>query len=139
MIRRVVVAADGSAAGAAAVRWGAELAHAVGARVVVVHAAGLVERAASASSSEEAFEGGLRTQVEREWCAPLRDRGVLHEVVVQPGPPVSTILDVAAGADLIVVGRRGTGSPDAPQLGSTSLQLVAESAVPVVVIARPAG
>jgi nucleotide-binding universal stress UspA family protein len=51
---------------------------------------------------------------------------------------VSTILDVAAGADLIVVGRRGTGSPDAPQLGSTSLQLVAESAVPVVVIARPA-
>lgn len=139
MIRRVVVAADGSAAGAAALRWAADLAHAVGARVVVVHAAGLVERATSASSSEEAFEGDLRTQVEREWCAPLRDRGVLHEVVVQPGPPVSTILDVATGADLIVVGRRGTGSPDAPQLGSTSLQLVAESSVPVVVIARPAG
>lgn len=139
MIRRVVVAADGSPAGTAAVHWAADLAHTVGARVLVVHAAGLIERASSASANEEAFEGDLRTRVEREWCAALRDRGVLYEVVVQPGPPVSTILDVAAGADLVVVGRRGTGSPDAPQLGSTSLQLVAESDVPVVVVARPAG
>lgn len=138
MIRKVVVGADGSSASAAALRWTAELAHSVGATVVVVHAAGLVERAASGRATQAEFEDDLRQQVEQDWCRPLRDRGVLRQVVVRSGPPVGTLLEIAAdGADLVVVGRRGAGSPDAPQLGSSSLQLVAESVVPVVVVARP--
>ncbi len=139
MIRKVVVGADGSPASTAALRWTAELAHSMGATVVVVHAAGLIERAASGRDNQAEFEDDVRRRVERDWCGPLRDRGVLHHVVVRSGPPVTTLLEVAAdGADLVVVGRRGAGAPDAPQLGSSSLQLVAESAVPVVVVARPA-
>lgn len=139
VIRKVVVGADGSTASAVALRWAADFCHAVGATAVVVHAAGLVERAASGRGTQADFEDDLRRRVEREWCAPFRDCGVLHQVVVRSGPPVATLLDVAAdGADLVVVGRRGAGSPDAPQLGSSSLQLVAESVVPVVVVAHPA-
>jgi nucleotide-binding universal stress UspA family protein len=142
MLRRIAVGADGSEAGAAAIAWAADLAHAVGASVTVVHAAGLVERARAASEvageDEEAFEDDLHTRVERDWCAPLRRQGVLHEVVIRPGPPVRTLLDVAGtDVDLLVVGRRGAGSPDGPQLGSTSAQLVAEADVSVVVVVPP--
>ena len=142
MIRRILVGADGSAAGAAAIRWAAELATSVGAAVTVVHAAGLRERAAAPAGADEAsFEAGLHERVDQEWCAPLRDGGVDHDVVVRPGPPVAMLLEVAAeagDADLLVVGRRGAGNPDAPHLGSTSQQLVAEADLPVVVVAgRP--
>jgi nucleotide-binding universal stress UspA family protein len=137
MIRKIVVGADASTAGRAAIQWAADLAAGLGAHVTVVHAAGLVERARAVSEGddEEAFEEDLRARVERDWCAPLRAVGVHHEVVVQPGPPVSTLLDVAGDdADLLVVGRRGAGAPDGPHLGSTSSQLVAEADVSVVVV-----
>jgi nucleotide-binding universal stress UspA family protein len=137
VIRKLVVGADASTAGRAAIQWAADLAAGTGAHVTVVHAAGLVERARAASEGddEDAFEDDLRTQVERDWCAPLRAVGVDHDVVVQPGPPVATLLDVAgADADLLVVGRRGAGSADGPQLGSTSAQLVAEADISVVVV-----
>ena len=138
MIRKILVGADGSPAGAAAVRWATDLAAAVGAAVVVVHAAGLRERAASGAVDEAGFETGLAAVVERDWCEALRRAGVAHEVVVRPGPPVAILLEVATergDADLLVVGRRGAGAPDAPQLGSTSQQLVAEADLPVVVVA----
>lgn len=142
MIRKIVVGADGSAAAAAALEWAAELAHGVGASVTVVHAAGLVARARAAEEepdeTEEGFEDDLRALVAREWCAPLRRRGVLHEVVVLPGPPVQVLLEAAGDdTDLLVVGRRGAGSPDSSTLGSTSHQLVGEADITVVVVVGP--
>jgi nucleotide-binding universal stress UspA family protein len=138
VLSSIVVGVDGSPASSVAVLWAADLAHATGARVVAVHAANLVERYRSGAASEESFEADLRRTVEQDWCGPLRERGVLHEVVVRPEPPVELLLEVAAepGA-LLVVGRRGTGLRDADLLGSTSRRLVSEAPGAVVVVGRP--
>ena len=139
-LSHLVVAVDGSAASAAAVRWAAEVAHLAGARVTAVHAADLVERFRSHAADERSFEERLREDVDRDWCGPLRHQGVVYEVVVRPGNPADTVLDVATdGGDLVVVGRRGIDRPDLGRLGSTSLQLAAESPLPVVVVAAPTG
>jgi nucleotide-binding universal stress UspA family protein len=135
MIRHLLVGVDGSAASSAAMAWAAELAHELSSRVTVVHAAGLVERARADAADERTFEDELRHQLLHNTCGPLRHRGVLHEVVVRPGPPAQILLELAReGADLVVVGRRGMATPGAMQLGSTSHQLLNESPVPVVVI-----
>ena len=138
MISSIVVGVDGSAASAAAVRFAVDLAEAVGVGVVAVHAADLVERYRSGAASEQSFESDLREVVERDWCGPLRERGVRHSVVVRPEPPVDLLLEVASDAGaLLVVGRRGAGLGDAEALGSTSRRLVSEAAGPVVVVGRP--
>jgi nucleotide-binding universal stress UspA family protein len=139
VITTIVVGVDGSPPSEAAVRWAADLAHATGAAVVAVHAASLVERYRSGAGSEDSFEADLRQTVEQSWCGPLRERGVLHSVVVRPEPPVELLLEVAAeeGA-LLVVGRRGTGLRDADLLGSTSRRLVSEAPGAVVVVGQPA-
>ena len=140
MIRTIVVGIDGSPASDAAVRWAADLAHVSGAKVVAVHAANLVERYQARADSEESFEAQLRNTVEVEWCGPLRQRGVLHQVVVQPGPVVETLLAAATDpGSVIVVGRRGTGLRSAELLGSTSRRIVSEAPGPVVVVGRPDG
>jgi nucleotide-binding universal stress UspA family protein len=135
VIRRVVVGVDQSPSSAEAVRWAADLADLVGARVTVVHAADLVERYKARAPSEEAFEDELRATVDRDWCAPLRHHGVVFDVVVRPANAADLLLEVSAeGADLIVVGRRRSGGPDFGKLGSTSQRLASEAAVPVVVL-----
>ena len=135
-IQHIVVGVDGSKVSAHALGWAADVAHATNAQVTVVHAADLVERYRAHASSEDAFEDALRDEADRDWCAPLRQHGVLYEVVIRPGNPADVLLDVAAnrGGDLVVVGRRGHDRPDVGSLGSTSLQAVAESTLPVVVI-----
>lgn len=135
MIRHLLVGVDGSAASTAAVAWAAGVAHALGSQVTVAHAAGLVERARAGATDEETFEDELRRQLRQATCGPLRHRGVLHEVVVLPGPPARILLELAHdGPDLLVVGRRGFGAGEAARLGSTSSQLVNESPIPVAVI-----
>ena len=139
MITSIVVGVDGSASSEAAVRFAADLAHLAGVGVVAVHAANLVERYRSGAPSEQSFESDLRHVVERDWCGPLRERGVRHEVVVRPEPPVELLLEVASvPGSLLVVGRRGSGLRDADLLGSTSRRLVSEASAPVVVVASHA-
>lgn len=136
VIRRIVVGADGSSASAAAIQWAADLAHALGAQVTLVHAADLVERFQTKAADERSFEEELRVQIDRDCGAPLRHRGVVYEVVVRPGPPAQMLLDVAAGGgELIVVGRRSGSTTDITRLGSTSQELAARASLPVVVVA----
>lgn len=135
MIRRLVVGVDGSSGAAAAVRWTADLAKALGSPVTAVHAADLVERYQSHAPSEDVFEERLHDQVERDWCSPLREINVPFDVVVIPAPPVDALIRAASeDGDVIVVGRRGAGLTGASPLGSTSQQLVADAKMPVVVI-----
>lgn len=65
------------------------------------------------------------------------DGGPLHvETVLLRGRPADALLGEARriGADLIVVGSRGHGTLDAMLLGSVSAEIVARSAVPVLVV-----
>jgi len=107
--RCIVVGLDGSVHGEQAVAWARDVAAQVGAEVVAVHARGLLEHGALAATD-----------------------GVL----IEDGDPVSVLLRVAEerSADLIVVGRRGSGGNPALLLGSTSHQLAERAPCPLVII-----
>ena len=109
----IVVGIDGSEHGELAARWAAPIAGRLGARLVLVHARGLLEH--HAPTPEDRFPGD-------------------HDFVVADGDPVSALLRVAGerGATAIVVGRRGAGVKPALLLGSTSHQLAERAPCPVL-------
>ena len=143
----IVVGVDGSEASTSALRWSADLVGALGGEVVAVHALGLLSHFHQGPAAVD--DGGAptprtvpespRAQAEAQlhgWCAPLAEAGVEHRCVVVDGNPVIALLQAAvdARADLIVVGRRGSGGFPGLQLGSTSHELTAHARLPVVVV-----
>ena len=133
--RTILVGVDGSGCARRALEWTIDVAGAVGAEVVAIHALGLlthlpgpaVPSAGHRPEVQEAFDG---------WCAPLRSSAVAHRCLLVEGNPVIALLRAAEEhhADLVVVGSRGTGGFPGLQLGSSSLQLVQHSPRPVVVV-----
>ncbi len=131
----VVVGFDGSADAVSAVTWAAKAALAMGARLRVVHAVGLLEHAGMAATPpvdgdvavKAAVESGL-DPADVEWC-------------VVDGDPCSALLRLAESpreASLIVVGSRGAGAHAGTLLGSTSLELAEHARVPVTIVPRSA-
>jgi len=59
------------------------------------------------------------------------------EAVAVAGQPADVLLEQAAGAGLIVVGRRGLGGFKTLLLGSVSQQVVHHASCPVVVVNEP--
>jgi nucleotide-binding universal stress UspA family protein len=122
---------DGSTDSVAALRWAARLANQCQARLTVLHAVGLLEHAgliaAGVPHQADVLEIGLNEGLDQrqfEWR-------------VVDGDPCSALLrltDSPAPVDLIVVGSRGSGQHAGSLLGSTSLELVEHSNVPVVVV-----
>ncbi len=136
-VQRLLVAVDGSANGRAAVEWSAGLAALTGARVLAVHALGLLERdehgdVVPAQPRRAEVEARLRS----DWCAPLSDAVVTHECIVRDGDPVTVILGTADeyDVDMVVVGSRGLGGYPELLLGSTSTQVAQRSSRPVVIV-----
>lgn len=126
VIRRVVVGVDGSSGSRAALDWAVGLAGPFGAEVVVVHGRGLLEDADHAPEVPGWLDS-LLAGVPPEMPLSLR---------VIDGPPADALLRGAAAcdADLIVVGRRGAGSPFELTLGSTSREVSSRASVPVLVV-----
>lgn len=133
----VVVGVDGSANAAAAMAHAAVLASASGARIVAVHAVGLLVELSPGAVMvpSEQVRDELRRRFETEWCRPLADAGVPYEAELEAGEAVGALLRVADREDAwaIIVGMRGH-NPFGGPLGSTSLQLVAGSARPILVV-----
>lgn len=137
VLERLVVAVDGSPGGARAVAWAAELAAAVDAEVVAVHALGLLDeldpgrKVPAAAHREE-----IRRRFEGEWCAALDVQGVRCRRLLRDGAAVPVLLTVAdeVDADLVVLGSRGLGGYPDVLLGSTSTQVAQQSTRPVVII-----
>ena len=127
----IVVGVDGSPDSRGAVEWAAELADNVDARVIAVHAVGLLEHERGDPNGTH-----LRPQLDR-WTAAL-DRlpaGRIERRLVV-GDPVEALGTVVAdsAADLVVVGTRGTGTRAVMRLGSTSLRLAEGCGCPVVIV-----
>ena len=118
-----VVGLDGSEVGITALRWAADLARRLGARLVAVHATGLLEGA------------GVAATIDPTELLARAEALDVAEVVVEPGPAPEVLVRVCerVGGDLIVVGRRGLGATERV-LGSTSEAVLAESPVPVVIV-----
>jgi nucleotide-binding universal stress UspA family protein len=126
----LVVGVDGSAEGLAALRWAHTLAGSLAARLIVVHAVGLLEGAGLQPAID------VPTVVASLTEGSEGDRGaVAVEPVIEPGTPPDVLLRVAVreGADLVVVGSRGLGGTSFA-LGSTSEAVLTRARVPVVVL-----
>jgi nucleotide-binding universal stress UspA family protein len=120
VVSTIVVGVDGSADSSRAVEWACGLAQQVGARVIAVHAVGLLEHELGDPGGEH-----LRPQLE-EWTVPLEALGADRvERRLVAGDPVGAVAQVVAdsSADLVVVGTRGSGTRHGERLGSTSLHL----------------
>jgi nucleotide-binding universal stress UspA family protein len=140
-IRRIVVGIDGSTQAHRAEQWSADLARALDAEVVAVHALGLLHRTATGELvASDTHRDEIRAEFEQSWCAPLRDAGVRYRAELREGNPVTALLDVAdeLDADLVVVGSRGAGGFPGLLLGSTSAQVAQHARTPVVIVPEPA-
>ncbi len=132
----IVVGVDGSPESAAATQWAAHLAARLGAQVVAVHAAGLLE------FQQGDLAGTHLLPLVQDWTTEfdgLPGRSVKRRVM--NGEPASMLLMAAEEeeADLIVVGTRGDGGRPLGALGSTSLRLAEACPVPVVVVPTGGG
>lgn len=128
----IVVGYDGSADSMAALRWAAHVSGAIGGRLRIVHAVGLLEHAGLLTDHvrvhrETALEvaAGAGGDPERiEWS-------------VVDGDPCSALLRMTVppeSADLLVVGSRGSDVHEGLLLGSTSLELAERSTIPVTIV-----
>jgi nucleotide-binding universal stress UspA family protein len=134
---RIVVGIDGSAPAHEALRWAVLFGETLPAEVVAVHAVGMLENVHDRGEAADAWRAKLRDLVERAWCADLARARCARRVVVRDGPPVDVLLATAGDehADLLVVGSRGVGATDAAlSLGSTSLQILQATRLPVLVV-----
>jgi nucleotide-binding universal stress UspA family protein len=134
MISRIVVGVDGSTCAHDALRWAVDLASALDAELVVVHAVGLREAASERATAMAPLD--LQSRFESQWCAALDGSGVRSQRLLADGDPVSVLLRSVDdhAADLVVVGSRGIGDRPELLLGSTSSHVAQRSATPVVIV-----
>jgi nucleotide-binding universal stress UspA family protein len=141
-MKKILIAADGSPTGRAAVEAGVELAADEGASVVVVHVVSILDFAESANG-----DGAPRAQrlprleedpVLEAALAAAAARRVEATAELLIGYPPTQIVRLAAeiDADLIVVGCRGLNRIKGAFFGSTSRDVLAHAQRPVFVV-RP--
>jgi nucleotide-binding universal stress UspA family protein len=148
-IKRILVGADGSEHGQAAVEWAARMAKGMGSEVIAVFAIAPTVYFDTAFNTPAAlpeydmkWRAEMARELERDWCKPLRIAKVKYRAVIEDGRPASVLAERAdkVDADVIVVGRRGRGGIAELLLGSVSHELVLHSKRPVFVVssAEPA-
>jgi nucleotide-binding universal stress UspA family protein len=144
MLRKILIATDGSPASAAAVDLGLELACEQGAEAILVHVVPPIDIAPSVALG---FAGALDHDVTDDDTAALATaaraalaRGVAAEALLLRGDVVDEIVACADSVDdLTVVGSRGRGPLAAAVLGSVSRGVLDESRRPVLVARSHSG
>lgn len=134
---RIVVGVDGSPASRRALHWAAAEAEHTGSDLQVVMTWRNPDPAMWVPHDRPGTDPAAltRTALARITAQTLGDtRRVAVEEMTLEGPPAQTLLDVAAGADLLVVGNRGLGEFTGMLLGSVSLHCVSHAKCPVVVV-----
>jgi nucleotide-binding universal stress UspA family protein len=138
---RIVVGVDGSPGSDAALGWAASHAPAFSAALVAVHCwtpplahpeeeLPADERAAVEADFAEVLDAAVRRATA---AAP----GVAIERVLTRGAPADVLLELAAGAELLVLGSRGMSGHTGAVLGSTSRRVTEAATCPVVLVPTP--
>lgn len=140
-VQTILVGVDDSPGSLGALRWAADLAEPLGARLVLLHVFEPLAHVEELTPGTDLAALRERTTASLKGapCEDLRRRGIAYEVVVREGQPLDVIVDVAdaVAADLIVVGARRLGRVQALALGSTSSRLPQRTRRPVVVLHGP--
>jgi nucleotide-binding universal stress UspA family protein len=136
----VVVGVDGSAAGAAALAFGADLAASLGSRLLAVHCWSDVYTTPDGGAhrshrSPEKLAAAAATALDQQ-LRPITDRhpDLNVERKVIDTPPLQALTEYAAGARVLVVGTRGHTDQTGIRMGSTSQALVEFANCPVIVV-----
>ncbi|MQA82893.1 MAG: universal stress protein [Streptosporangiales bacterium] len=134
---RIVVGVDGSEPSKEALRWAARQAELVGGSLDAVVAweyppsyygwVPEIDVAKFHEQSDATFAGTLKEVLGSEPTVEVRRH-------VREGDPATVLLDVANGAELLVVGNRGHGAFIGALLGSVSFRCVHHATCPVVVV-----
>lgn len=136
----ILVGHDGSAASTRAVAWAAKHAARLGVPIHVLRAWSLTNAPRPASMEPgyvpppEDFEAAVLEQLTRDiedMNLPVACDVRLHAV---HGQSSAALLEAAAGAEIVVVGRRGAGGFRGLLSGSTADQVVRYAPCPVVVV-----
>lgn len=133
---KVVVGVDGSDASVQALRFAAQLAPALGARIHAVACWDFPQMYAGYVPPDfEAFEAAaaktLSESLDKAF-GPDVPAGISQELIRGPAP--AKLVEAAAGAAMLVVGRRGHGGIRGMHLGSVSTACVSHADCPVLVI-----
>ncbi len=141
MFKVIIWATDGSNGANQALPLAKDLAHAHGARLIVVHVNELaVSRAKEAVIfNEDEVQDAIRKQVE-----DLKQEGLdatLEVADVMGGGPAAAIAEIAAkeGADLIVAGTRGFSTLVGLLVGSVTHRLLHIAHCPLLLVPSPCG
>jgi nucleotide-binding universal stress UspA family protein len=138
---RIVVGVDGSPGSDAALRWAAAHASAFGAGLVAVHC-----WTPPLAGDDDALPGPEMVAMERDFAAVLDaavDRvtaetpDVPVERVLSRGDPAEVLTELAAGAELLVLGSRGTSGHTGVVLGSVSRRASDRATCPIVIVPTP--
>jgi nucleotide-binding universal stress UspA family protein len=135
---RIVVGVDGSPGSYTALMWAADECRLRRRPLLIVHAPD--GRAASilASAGEPARRAlngaGLRLLDTHLIAASARQPGVPVTSLLGEAGPADALIDLSAGADLLVVGTRGNYGFASSMLGSVSTRVAAQAHCPVVVV-----
>jgi nucleotide-binding universal stress UspA family protein len=137
---RIIVGVDGSAGSAAALRWAAGYAAAVGGVIEVVTAWQPLRTYGWAYDTggyrpDDAAEKAMSAQIDEVLGA---ERPATLQTSVQQGHPARVLTEASKDADLLVVGSRGHGGFAGLLLGSVSAHCAERAACPVVVVHRQA-
>lgn len=140
-MERIVVGIDGSDGSRRALEWAIAEARLRGAAVEVVmtwhepYVAGAPVLAGTARQDLEAVERAHRSEMDRVLdSTDTRGLDAPVERILVQGRAAGVLVDVARGADLLVVGSRGRGGFTGLLLGSVSQQVAAHAPCPVVIV-----
>ena len=143
MSNTVLLAIDGSAGGARALRYAIERSKLGGAKLILAYVIEWSqysfntpeENAMRHKRREEEIEKATATIIDPA-AELLREAEISFEQVVTHGPPAETIIKLAEkhGVAQIVIGRRGESGIKTLLFGSVAGNLIQTSPVPVVVV-----
>lgn len=137
----IVVGIDGSEQSKSALRWAMEEARLRDAEVRVVHSwaayPALYAGTPTTAADWDELRSGAERFVEEFVAETVPDRHGVDITTVAPQTAETaarTLVDLAEGADLLVVGSRGLGGFKGLLLGSVSQQCVQRAHCPVVIV-----
>lgn len=139
-MQRIVVGVDGSENSRRALEWAIEEAKIRRAQLTVVSAWQIPNVVLSSTVATAAYDTGVWKGAATETLDTMLQAVDSHDLSagldrqVVEGPPAKVLLDVAKGADLIVVGSRGRGGFSGLLLGSVSQQVAHHADCPVVIV-----
>lgn len=138
----ILVGVDGSTESLAAVKWAADRAIRVGARIHVLCTYALASYSAAALDGgyavldDEALKRGAQQVVDEAVEAAKKRGDVRVSASIEPGDPAGVLVEMSREVDMVVVGSRGGGSFADRLLGTVSSALPAHAKCPVVIVPR---